>query len=282
MILHAFLLMTMLQEPEAHRVGSYSISFTIAHPLSDLKELAKRQGWNLAELRKKEPEFENRRVDAETFHVVVPEGYSRDKSFGLLVWISPGDSGVIPDEWLGALARRNLIAVGADRSGNDRGVAYRLSMALDAVHNLKARYSIDPKRVYVTGFSGGGRTASRAGMTFPDVFTGGVYQGGMDFYRGVQDPADAKREFPPMFAKPAADLLKLVKNESRHVVLVGSGDFNRPSSKAIFEVMTKTEKFARTTYLEMPGKEHEPADAEAFEKALDALDAPLKEGKPNK
>ena len=275
-------LLLLVQDPEAHRVGTYAISFKERSPLSDVKELAKRQGWKLEELRKKEPEFEKRKIEEESFEVVVPEGYAREKSFGLLVWVSPMPTGSVPDEWLAPLAAREMIAVGAHNSGNDRGVAYRVALALDAVHNLKALYSIDPKRIYVTGFSGGGRTAGRLGFTFPDVFAGGLYQGGIDFYRGVPDPADSKREFPPGFVKPEGALFTKVKTESRHVIVAGEQDFNRPSCKATFEMMTKREGFTRASYLEMPGQPHVWADTKTFEKALDALDAPLKSPKPAK
>ena len=268
--------LVLAQVPEEHRIGRFSISFKERHPLTDLKELCKRQGWKIVDVRKAEPGLESLKIEDVAFDVTVPESYAPVKSFGLLVWISPTDSGTAPEEWLEVLAQRNLIIIGAHDSGNGRGVAYRLGFALDAVHNISKRYTIDKSRIYVTGFSGGGRTASRAGLTFPDVFTGGIYQGGMDFYRAVRDPADAKREFPPMFVKPEGDLFKKVKNESRHVVLVGQKDFNRPSAKAIFDVMVKKEQFTRATYLEMPGKEHEPADAAALGKAIAALDAPLK------
>jgi len=281
---HAALLALVLlaQDPDAHRVGDFTISFKERHPLSALKELCRRQGWNIAEVRKNEPGLEGLKIEDESFAVTVPETYTREKSFGLLVWISPADSGMVPREWLETLAKRNLIAVGANNSGNSRGVGYRIGFALDAVHNLSRLYSIDPKRIYISGFSGGGRTASRVGLTFADIFGGGIYQGGMDFYKAVADPADAKKEFRPLFVKPEGDLLKKMKTESRHVVLVGQEDFNRPSSKAIFDVMTKREGFTRATYVEMPGKGHEPADAETLGKALDTLDAPMKEEKPKK
>jgi dienelactone hydrolase len=270
------LLVLLAQDSDAHKVGQYSVSFKDRHPLSDVKELAKRQGWKLDEVRKKEPDFETRKIEEESYQVVVPAAYAREKSFGLLVWVSPMPSGGLPDEWLEPLAKRDVIAIGADNSGNDRGTAYRVALALDAVHNVKARYTIDPKRIYVTGFSGGGRTACRLGIAYPDVFTGGIYQGGTDFYRGVPDPADAKREFPPGFVKPEDALFRKVKAESRHVIVAGEEDFNRPSCKATYEMMTKRENFARATYIEMPGAPHVWADAATFAKALDALDAPLK------
>src|SRR5688572_10872673 len=156
MILGLLFALACFQESDAHRVGHYGTSFSERHPLSEVKELARRQGWKLDEVRKREPEFEGRKMDAEYFQVVAPDGYTREKSYGLLVWISPMPSGVVLDAWLDPLAARKLIAVGADNSGNDRGTIWRLALALDAVHNLRKLYTIDPRRIYVTGFSGGG------------------------------------------------------------------------------------------------------------------------------
>src|SRR5262245_61972808 len=150
-------LVLLVQETEdAHRIGHFSISFKERHPLSDLKELCKRQGWKIADVKKAEPDLEGLKIADVSFDVTVPDGYSADKKFGLLVWISPSDSGTAPEAWLEVLAKRNLIVVGAHNSGNGRGVAYRVGYALDAVHNLSKLYSIDKDRIYVTGFSGGG------------------------------------------------------------------------------------------------------------------------------
>ena len=277
-----FLLLAFAALQEEAPTGTYAVSFKETHPLTELKVLAKRQGWGEADLRKKEPDFEKRKVENETFQVVVPATYSKDKPIGLVVWISPIPTGSVPGDWHEALAERYLIGIGADNSGNERGAAFRLAMALDAVHNMAKRYAIDPKRIYVTGFSGGARVAGRCGFAYPDVLAGGIYQGGISFYRGVPDPAEAKKEFPASFAKPEGELLKKVKTESRHVILAGEKDFNRSACKATFDLMTKTEGFTRSTYLEMADQPHVWADPATWAKALDALDAPLKSGKDGK
>ncbi len=270
--LPAILLLVQDGDPDRHRVGPYTARFSEHHPLTALADLCKRVGWKAADVRKADSGVEGWKLEDESYEVVVPDAYRPDKSAGLMVWISPVDSGHVPAEWTAVLAKRNVIVIGANNSGNDRGPYYRMALALDAVHNMQKRYTIDPKRIYVTGFSGGGRTSSRCGILYPDVFRGGLYQGGMEFYKNVPDPADPKRSFPSGFNKPEGDLFKKVRLESRHVVLAGSDDFNQPSSKATFEMMKK-EQFANAAYLEMPGKDHVPATAEWLGKALDFLDA---------
>ena len=249
--------------------------------MSALAEVCKRVGWKPADARKVDPSIDVWKIQDESYEVAVPEDYSAEKPAGLLVWISPMDLGRVPEAWPEVFAKRNLIVIGANNSGNDRGPYFRMALALDAVHNMQKRYTLDPKRIYITGFSGGGRASSRVGILYPDVFRGGLYQGGIEFYKDVPDPADAKKAFRAGFNKPEGELFKKVRQESRHVVLAGSADFNHPPSKAIFEAMKK-EQFANVAFLEMPGEEHVPATVEWLEKALDFLDAPPKDGKPKK
>ena len=286
MMMTAILLAGMLVQtqdlpPEKHQKGEFTGKFSEHHPRSAPPELCKRIGWNLAETLKSDPGIETWKLEDETFQIVVPESYDPAKSHGLLVWISPMDAGNFPVEWKAVLEARGIIAIGANHSGNNRGPYYRLAMALDVVHNMEKRYTLDQKRIYVTGFSGGGRSASRCGLAFPDVFRGGIYQGGTDFYRGVPDPADPKREFPPKFIKPQGDLFDMARKESRHVLIAGSRDFNHPSSKAIFEAMMK-DQFVNVEFHEMPDEGHVPATAEWLGKALDYLDADPRDAKPKR
>ncbi len=248
-------------------------TFDERHPLGSLDEMVKRFRWSADAIRKKDPDPESRMSD-ESFRVLLPADHDPKKTYGLLVWVSPGPGGHVSHGWKDALAKRSIIAVGADNSGNDRDVWHRVALALHAVHNMSKRHSIDPKRTYVAGFSGGGRIASRCALAYPDVFAGGIYMGGMDFYKDIRFPDDPKRVWPAMLPPPKDDLLRKVKKESRHAIVVGDQDFNRAPSKAMADAMKKTEGFANVAYLEMPGTGHAPADAATLEKALDVLDAP--------
>lgn len=263
------------QESETPRKGSFQAVFKDRHPSSNLKEVARRMGWSLADIHKQDPKIDDHKLESESFEVTVPESYAAGGGFGLVIWISPMDSGDAPPEWKEVLAKRKFIVCGANISGNERGLWYRISMALDAVHNLGKQYSIDKNRIYVTGFSGGAKIAARLGIAYPDAFNGGIYQGAMNFYKAVPDPADPKKSFPAMFLPPAADLLKKARKESRHVVFVGAEDFNQPSSKATWEMMKK-EQFERLHYMEPKETPHVWAAGEQFAEALDFLDNPSK------
>jgi len=71
------------------------------------------------------------------------------------------------------LDRHGLIFVSATSSGNEERVLdRRLPLALLAWENVRARYPIDPKRVYVGGLSGGSRAAEITALAYADVFRG--------------------------------------------------------------------------------------------------------------
>jgi len=117
-----------------------------------------------------------------TWQYYVPPNYSPDNAAGLLVYISPTQSGAMPKAWRSVLDKHNLIWVGADSSGNRTRVPRRVLLSLLAVEHAQLDYSIDEKRIYLSGFSGGGRVASMAAMDHPQVFSGGLFFCGADLW----------------------------------------------------------------------------------------------------
>ena len=101
---------------------------------------------------------------------------------GLLVYISPIQSGRLPQNWDRVLAERNLIWVSANRSGNQVHVQRRALYAVIAPRLIGADYAIDPSRVYVTGMSGGGKMASMVAIDHAHLFKGAIYNCGVEFW----------------------------------------------------------------------------------------------------
>jgi hypothetical protein len=69
------------------------------------------------------------------------------------------------------LEKRKLLAVAAYKSGNSRNIFDRFRLAIDAVVNLQKRFNVDSRRIYVSGFSGGARTASMLAVAYADLFS---------------------------------------------------------------------------------------------------------------
>jgi poly(3-hydroxybutyrate) depolymerase len=178
-------------------------------------------------------------------------------------------------EWTSVLDKHHLIWISANRAGNSRSVMVRLGLALDAAANMKTRYSIDPDRIYVAGGSGGGRCASMLGVSCPDVFHGGVYIIGCDYFREIPT-GEPNKIWPRSYSQPSPRLLGFAKQRSRHVLLTGEQDMNRPQTKANFEQGFRRDGFEHVEYLEVPGMGHRLPPADWIEKAVQFLDDPKK------
>jgi hypothetical protein len=134
-----------------------------------------------------------------------PQGY------GLLVFVPPWDRARLPDGWGAVLDEHGMIFVSAANSGNDANVlARRVPLALLGEENVARRYTLDPQRIFIAGFSGGSRVAMRVALDYPDLFRGAILNAGSD------PIGDTRTPLPP------ADLFRRFQ-ESAHLVYV-TGD----------------------------------------------------------
>jgi hypothetical protein len=270
-------------QPAVDRVGRYRVALTGRSPLGDVDTFLDRYGADREALETADPSKMNGGeidLSAETFEVFVPEEYADrgataggGEPWGLLVWVSPGPYGATQrTDVSDVLRKHHLLWVGANNAGNQRFTWDRVALALDAVYNMNALYELAPDRIYVAGYSGGGRIASALTMLFPDVFRGGLMVVGCDFYRPVAVPDRPGTHWPPSFQEPPRDRLERVRHDSRLVLLTGTRDFNRAQSRAISQAM-KEDGFEHVTYLEVPGGDHYMGlDPEWLDRALGALD----------
>jgi pimeloyl-ACP methyl ester carboxylesterase len=180
--------------------------------------------------------------------------------YSLLVFVPPWSKAEVPRQWIPALDRHDMILVTAANSGNDADtVDRREPLALLAAQNAMVQYSVDPQQVYIGGFSGGSRVALRLALGYPDVFHGALLNAGSDPIGSADVPL------------PAAELFRRFQDSMRLVYVTGERDdahlvddmHSRQSMEkwCVFDVVTVSE----------PRKEHEPADASAFSRSLDAL-----------
>lgn len=150
------------------------------------------------------------------WEIYVPATYDPAKPAGLLVYVSPHASGRIPSQWETLMAESNLIWVAASQSGNELSPRRRIAYALLATAMIDRDYRLDWQRIYVSGFSGGGRIASMLATKFPELFKGAIYNCGVNFW----DQA-------------TSGSLELIKN-NRFVFITGSKDFNVRDTKRVF------------------------------------------------
>src|SRR3954451_10861759 len=157
----------------APQIGKFDAQFFVSPPYSSAGEICRRFSITFM--------GSAYTLSKERFRVITPESYTNDLSWGLFVWMSPGHEPNIPKDWPDVLAKHKLLFVSPLNAGNDRnsgnrqaGAIERFRLGLDASYNMRLRYRISPKRIYVSGFSCGARIASMLGVAFSDVFTGTI------------------------------------------------------------------------------------------------------------
>ena len=207
-------------------------------------------------------------VKPEKFRLVVPKGAVAKP--GLFIYLNPDDSANLPGGYDAVLEKRGLIGVIPYKAGNSRNIFERMRLAIDAQFNLRKQRAVDPNRIYLSGFSGGGRTASMLAVSFSDCFSGVAPLCGVNFYTPI--PSAPDRHWPPSYI-PDAAALKAAKANGRFALITGEKDFNLANTKAVFEQGFRKEGFRRATLIEVPGLGHAPPAAEVLEQALQFLDA---------
>ncbi|MGI9203377.1 MAG: hypothetical protein ACR2Q3_05180 [Woeseiaceae bacterium] len=186
--------------------------------------------------------------------VFVPDSYNPDLPAGVLVYISPSNSGRIPEHWQAVLREKNLIWVAANKSGNSINPRVRIAYSLLAPAFIDKYYEIDTSRIFIAGLSGGGRVASMVAPGYPTLFRGAVYICGANKL-GLQ----------------TQEQLGKIRT-GRFVFLTGSEDFNRSETKRAHKRYVRA-KIENSLYLEIPGMGHENPDAARFAEAIAYLDS---------
>nr|WP_199046935.1 PHB depolymerase family esterase [Dyella sp. ASV24] len=185
-----------------------------------------------------------------------PDGYS------LLVFVPPWNEAKVPPSWIPVLDRHGMILVSAANIGNDASVLDRRDpLSLLAATNVMARYRVNPRRVYVGGFSGGSRVALRLALGYPDLFHGALLDAG----------SDAIGQTLPL---PPPSLFDRFQTESRIVYLTGQQDAARQDMERQSRQSLRDWCIDNVDVLSMAGVGHDLAEPAALDRALTSLETP--------
>jgi pimeloyl-ACP methyl ester carboxylesterase len=198
----------------------------------------------------------------ERFSLYVPQE-TPPQGYFLLVFVSPYDDARIPLDWISALDRHGMIFVTAARSGNSAAVFDRREpLALLGAVNVMSRYAIDPRRIYIAGFSGGSRVAERLAIGYPDLFRGGL------LFAGSDPPGGARLPLPP------ADLFARFQESGRLVYASGSRDAYHLAEDGVSRRSMTTWCVFDLADSSIPGLGHELPGGGTIDRLLGQLDAP--------
>jgi len=188
-------------ESDAPRTGAFSITLT---PEELLGEAAKKIASVIP-------------IDEPiTWEVHVPESYNADSPAGIVVYVSPSQSSRPPQAWSSVLDEHNLIWISANQSGNRVFVPRRVLKAVLALNAIQQEYVLDETRVYVAGFSGGGKIASMIATDYANTFDGGIFICGVEFW-----DVDEPRHFETI-------------KSNRYVFLTGERDQALEATKRVY------------------------------------------------
>ncbi len=183
----------------------------------------------------------------------VPETYDPSAPAGLMVYISPSQKGWIPRKWQSVIDSENLIWISANASGNDEIVAKRMLYAVLAPQIAASRYELDPDRVYLSGFSGGGKVSGMVAINFANIFRGAIYICGAEHW--LDDP-------PKLISQV---------ERNRYVFLTGSEDFNRDLTYRIY-FKYQAAGLQNVELINVPRMGHKNPETRYFLKAIKYLD----------
>ncbi len=108
----------------------------------------------------------------QAFELFVPEQYSPDKSWPVILFVSPDNRGTGFQAWRRVCSREQIIFASPHAAGNNTPMPTRIRIVMDVLDDLRRRYNVDPDRTYIGGFSGGGRVACSIAFALPEYFGG--------------------------------------------------------------------------------------------------------------
>ena len=150
--------------------------------------------------------------------------------------------------------RRNLIWIGAHGSGNTTHTTLRIAYAILAPVAIQETYAIDAERVYLSGFSGGGRVSSMIAADYAHIFKGAVYNCGANVWTG-----DKPSRHEEMKA-------------NHYVFLTGNRDFNLSDTRSVYNAYEKA-GIPNIKLMVIPRMAHQNPGRREYEEAIEFLDS---------
>ncbi len=163
---------------------------------------------------------------SQTGLLYIPPDDDPSQPWGVYLHLSPLDEAFLPRGYDEVCQRRRLLFISPHLGGNNRGEWWRAAQALDALATLQASGRIDPKRVFLGGFSGGGYMSFWIQALYPHFFAAAINHG-RDFPLEPRKTAGGSYAAAMPFLT-MSDWRSLAARPNRWAFLMGTADPNWP------------------------------------------------------
>src|ERR1700757_257764 len=124
----------------------------------------------------------------QSYALYLPSKYSRDRRWAIVISSDPAARGTVPLELQKNAAEQLGYVLAASNNSRNGPWKPRLEATDALLNDVQARLSIDARRVYFAGFSGGARVSSQIALLCKCA--AGVLLSGAGFSRGQSPRAD--------------------------------------------------------------------------------------------
>jgi predicted peptidase len=188
------------------------------------------------------------------WQLYVPPSYDAAKPAGAIVFINRSDSwGGSSKSYNPVLEESNLIWAAPLGAGDKQPMNERMLRAMLTPNLLARTYALDPSRIYIGGFVGGGYVATMLATSKPEVFRGGMFVGGA---------LPWEKNTPPAIAQ-------IRKN--RYAFVTGSNDVALDTMRRTTEAYRK-EGVVYVKLIVIPNARQEMPDPFYLREAIEFLD----------
>jgi predicted esterase len=197
------------------------------------------------------------KLEQEKFYLFVPPGYRGREPYGLMAFINADDYMEVPRDWKGVLGRHKLLYVAPQNVGNHQEVSRRALLAVVAIRKMMELYKVDPKRVYLAGFSGGAKVVCLVALVQPELVRGALPICGFIF---------------PSLKEKDRLVLEKAKSQVGIALITGPKDPNHGSIWSGYNDRLVPGKY-RAKVFDVPGMGHQIARGQTLNAALGWIEA---------
>lgn len=197
-------------------------------------------------------------LSAEGASVYIPPSYDATTNWGLFVHVDPGDGSTIKDDWKEVMDQRRFLYACPWGAENGKPDMRRVGLALDTIATMRKDYVINPRRIVISGLSGGGYAAFQTALLYPEYFHGAISHAAQIYING---------HYPYM---AVAEFGNVARRPTRWAIVSGEQDKNYK------EIVTVSRRWRQMNFdfrfFDVPGMGHHVASGEWLDKILRWID----------